>query len=355
MTTELSPEVHDPSTSIVDAIYGQQLVEIPPPFDPRAPTAPKSGFRRRGRFTKWLAIGWLALLTFTAVGANRLPYVKHSCSQFDNATQCSTHVKGSPFKLEKPPSWAWFSTSNKPALPGSPARVGIFGTDTNGFDIFSRAMFGARNSLLIGFLATFFGILIGGILGLMAGYLGGRVDRVIDTLMNILLAFPALLLAIFIVGFFSDTSAAKAENRSLAPVIFALIVLSIPPITRLVRANTIAFAQRDFVMAARSLGASRTRIMAKEVLPNVVPALLTFAFTAMALLIVAEGALAYLGLSVNSPNPTWGGMILAGQSKLEHAWWISMMPAATMFFTILAINFLGDVLNERFRVREAIG
>ena len=88
MTAET--DVHDATTTIVDAIYGQQMSETPPPFDPRAPLAPKSGFRRRGRVTKWLAIGWLALLTFTAIGASRLPYVNHSCSQFDNATMCST-------------------------------------------------------------------------------------------------------------------------------------------------------------------------------------------------------------------------------------------------------------------------
>ncbi len=320
-----------------------------------APVATVKKFRKRGRVTKWLAITWLAALVFTAVGASWLPYVNHSCSQFDKKAECSTHINGSTFKLEKPPAWAGFSKSELPSFPGSPPRIGWFGTDTNGFDLFSRSMYGARNSLMIGALSIIFGLLIGGGLGLISGYFGRRLDRVIDTIMNIMLAFPALLLAIFIVGFFDSSTAAEAENRSIWPVILALVILSIPPITRLVRANTMVYAQREFVTAAKSIGAGNTRIMFKEILPNVVPAMLTFTLTGMALLIVAEGALAFLGLSVNSPTPTWGAMIAAGQKKLDTAWWMSLTPAATMFLTVLSINLLGDVLNEKFRVREAIG
>lgn len=312
-------------------------------------------FRRRGRITMWLAIAWLVFLVFTAVFASWLPYVYHSCDQFADATMCSTHVKGSPLKLEKPPVWAFWSSSALPTFEGAPARAGLLGTDSNGFDIFSRAMFGARNSLLIGMLAIFFGLVFGGLLGLIAGFRGGRTDRFIDNVMNIMLAFPALLLAIFIVGFFTDSSADKAQDRSIVPIIIALAILSIPPLTRLVRANTVVYAQREFVTASRALGARSSRVVAKEILPNVVPAMLTFALTGMAILIVAEGALAYLGLSVNAPNPTWGSMIYAGQQKLETAWWISLSPAIVMFITVLAINLLGDALSERFRIREAIG
>lgn len=333
-------------------------VEPDPPEDSATPApvaAAGKKLRKRGRITKWLAVIWLVALTVTAIGASWVPWVKSDCSQFADRNECSTHVIGSPLKLEKPPAWATWSESALPTFPGSVERYGLMGTDTNGFDIFSRAMFGARNSLMIGFFSIVFGLIIGGLLGLAAGYYGKKVDKVIDTLMNIFLAFPALLLAIFIVGFFNDSSTEAARNRSIWPIIFALVILSIPPLTRLVRANTILYSQREFVLAARSLGASNRRIVFREILPNVVPAMLTFALTGMALLIVAEGALAYLNLSVNAPNPTWGAMIYAGQRKLETAWWISMMPAATMFLTILSINLLGDVLAERFRVRESIG
>ncbi|MFM7871938.1 MAG: ABC transporter permease [Actinomycetota bacterium] len=317
------------------------------------PAKPK--FRRRGRITIWVSAIWLIFIVVSAIGASFLPYVKHSCDQFSDKKLCSTHVKTNPLLSERPPSWAFFSETTRPVVGGAPERYGLFGTDTNGYDLFSRTMFGARNSLLIGSMSIIFGILIGGALGLIAGYLGKRVDKVIDTVMNIFLAFPALLLAIFIVGFFDSSTTTEAESRSIVPIVIALVILSIPPIARLVRANTIVYAQREFVLAARSLGAKNGRIIVREILPNVMPAMVTFAITGMAILIVAEGALAYLGLSVTAPTPTWGAMIFGGQTKLESAWWIAIMPSIVLFLTVLAINLLGDALNEKFRIREVIG
>lgn len=318
-------------------------------------TVKKSKYRKRGQVAKWLSIVWLVLLVFTAVGASWLPYVKHSCDQFDSKADCRTHIDPNARVSERPPAWATFSETSRPIVGDAPARVGLMGTDTNGFDIFSRAMFGARNSLLIGAMSIVFGILIGGALGLIAGYVGKKTDRVIDTVMNIFLSFPALLLAIFVVGFFGSSGADEAKSRSIGPIILALVILSIPPIARLVRANTMVFAQREFVLAARSLGARNGRIIVREILPNIMPAMVTFAITGMAILIVAEGALAYLGLSVSAPTPTWGSMIFSGQQKLETAWWISIMPAIVLFLTVLAINLLGDVLSDKFRIKEAIG
>ncbi|MFM8382605.1 MAG: ABC transporter permease [Actinomycetota bacterium] len=317
------------------------------------PAKPK--FRRRGRITIWVSAIWLIFIVVSAIGASFVPYVKHSCDQFSDKKLCSTHVKTNPLLSERPPSWAFFSETTRPVVGEAPERYGLLGTDTNGYDLFSRTMFGARNSLLIGSMSIIFGILIGGALGLIAGYLGKRVDKVIDTVMNIFLAFPALLLAIFIVGFFDSSTTTEAESRSIVPIVIALVILSIPPIARLVRANTIVYAQREFVLAARSLGAKNGRIIVREILPNVMPAMVTFAITGMAVLIVAEGALAYLGLSVTAPTPTWGAMIFGGQTKLESAWWIAIMPSIVLFLTVLAINLLGDALNEKFRIREVIG
>lgn len=312
--------------------------------------------RRRGRVTMWIAIVWLAFITISAVGANFLPYIKHSCDQYANATQCSTHVKGSLLKIEKPPAWAWFSEPEKQIGKG-PERTGWFGTDRNGYDLFSRSMFGARNSLLIGALSITFGLLLGTVLGMISGYYRGWADRIIEVVTNILLAFPALLLAIFIVTFSDkpNSTSSAGDTRSIAPIIVALSILAVPPLTRLVRANTIMYAQREFVIAARSIGAPNRRILVREILPNIVPTLLSFALTGLALLLVAEGALAALGLSVEAPLPTWGRMISSGQERLRSGiWWPSLMPALVMFLTILSINLLGDVLAERFNTREVI-
>ncbi|MEP7202955.1 MAG: ABC transporter permease [Ilumatobacteraceae bacterium] len=312
--------------------------------------------RRRGRITLWLAAAWLGFVAVSAIGANFLPYIKHSCSQYSNPKQCSTHIKGDLLKIEKPPAWAWFSNPEKQIGKG-PERTGWFGTDRNGYDLFSRSMFGARNSLLIGALSITFGLVLGTILGMISGYYRGWADRIIEVVTNILLAFPALLLAIFIVTFSDkpNSTSSAGDTRSITPIIIALSILAVPPLTRLVRANTIMYAQREFVIAARSIGARNRRILVREILPNIVPTLLSFALTGLALLLVAEGALAALGLSVEAPLPTWGRMISSGQERLRSGiWWPSLMPAMVMFLTILAINLLGDILAERFNTREVI-
>ncbi len=341
-------------TEFVDAETAEAIaVAAGAPIDQDLP--PTRKYRRRGRVTLWLAAGWLFFIVFSAVGAYWLPYVKSSCDQYANALECSTHVKGTPLKIERPPVWAVWVEPER-SLPGAPDRAGWFGTDRNGYDVFSRAVFGARVSLLIGALSITLGLLVGGVLGLISGYKRGTTDRITDNVMNIMLAFPALLLAIFVVSFFnSPNSTGEATTRPIWPIVLALSLLSIPPLTRLVRANTIVYAQREFVLAARAVGAKGRRVVFREIFPNVVPAMVSFALTGLALLIVAEGALAYLGLSVEAPTPTWGKMIFAGKDRLQEAWWISMMPALVLFLTILSINLIGDVLAEKFNVRDSIG
>lgn len=311
--------------------------------------------RKRGRVTKWLAISWLVFITISAIGANTMPYIPHTCE--GSISTCSTALNGDILtKRQLPPVWASWADPVQKTLPGKPTHWGLLGTDSNGRDIFARSMLGARNSLMIAGLAITVGLAIGTFLGMIAGYFRGWVDTVIENVTNVMLAFPPLVLAIFLVTFFNKPdSTTAAESRPLWPIITALVVLSIPPLTRLVRANTIAYAQRDFVVAARSVGATRIRILFKEILPNIVPALVSFALTGMALLLIAEGGLAFLGLSVELPIPTWGRMISDGVDPLRAgAWWVSLMPAFVMFLTLLSINLLGDVLAQRFNTREAI-
>ncbi len=272
--------------------------------------------RKRGKGVLfWMALAWVSVVTFCAIFANYLPFVR-SYSKIYPA-------------FKKPPSTTYW-----------------FGTDKIGHDIFARCVYGARLSLAIAGAAAVLGLLFGAIFGLIAGYYRRRIDTAISTGVDIMLAFPALILLLSITAFLG----ASARN-----VILALAILSIPPLTRIVRANTLVYAQREFVLAAKSLGAKNRRILVREILPNIVPAMLTFALTLMAVLIIAEGALAFLGQSVPPPVPTWGKLVADGQQDLANAWWISLLPATVMFLTILSFNILGDVVAKRFSVREGVG
>lgn len=291
--------------------------------------------KRRGRLTFWIAGGWLGLVIFLAVFADLLPFV-------------DSYSAGSVLDGKLPPSLDHW-----------------MGTDVNGRDIFSRWVYGARVSLTIGAASIIFGLLIGGFLGLLAGYHRRRTDTFIVTIMDILLAFPALVLALMLVTF-GQAPDGGDRHIELGPltftlsrfwlVVFALGILSIPPLTRIVRASTLTFANREFVTASRALGAKNSRVIGREILPNVIPPMLSFALTGLAVLIVAEGALAFLGLSVRPPTPSWGFMIFEGKNPLQSGqWWISLLPALFMFITILAINMLGDVAAKRFEIRDAVG
>jgi peptide/nickel transport system permease protein len=272
--------------------------------------------RRKGKGVLfWMALGWIVVVTFCAVFADYLPFVR-------------SYSKIYPAFKQPPSTEFWF------------------GTDKIGHDIFARCIYGARLSLAIAGSAAVLGLLFGAIFGLIAGYYRRKADTAISTGVDIMLAFPPLILLLSITGF----AGASARN-----VILALAILSVPPLTRIVRANTLVYTQREFVLAAKSLGAKDRRILVKEILPNIVPAMLTFALTLMAVLIIAEGALAFLGQSVPPPIPTWGKLVAEGQQDLATAWWISLLPAAMMFVTILSFNIMGDVVAKRFDIREGVG
>jgi peptide/nickel transport system permease protein len=273
----------------------------------------------------WLSCAWLTVLTFLAVFADFLPFVPHYDDKFAG-------------EVKSPPSADHW-----------------FGTTTITKDVFGLTVYGARLSLLIAASAIIFGLLIGGTLGMVAGYFRGRLDGAISIGVDIMLAFPALVLALAITNFTTEwvpPLMSEPLPRGAA-VVFVLTILSVPPLTRVVRAATLVYSNREFVVAARSLGAKNGRVIFREVLPNVVPSMLTFALTGLALLIIAEGALAYLGSSVPPPQATWGRIISEGRLELEDAWWISLLPSAVLFLTVLSFNLLGDILSKRFDIREA--
>ena len=261
----------------------------------------------------WVAAGWFVLVALAALLAPILPLKSY--------TAPSAYIR-------KPPSAQFW-----------------FGTDTIGRDIFSRVVWGGRVSLAVAFASISFGVIVGGTIGIVSGYFRGRIETLLMGFCDVLLSFPALLLALSIVAF-------RGDQRDLLTISLAIGVVSIAPVARLVRANTLVYAQREFVTAARSLGARRARIITREILPNVIFPVLSFSIIAIGLAIVAEGGLAVLGQSVQPPTPTWGGMISDGRNYLSNAPWISLMPCLILFLTVLSLNLAGDRIREYFDIKD---
>ena len=274
--------------------------------------------RKRLGFVFWVAVGYLAVLAFAAVFADILPI--------------------------KDPAETFAGTSKQ-----GPSLTHWFGNDGVGRDVFSRVIYGAQVSLVISTVGTVLALVIGGLLGMVSGYYSGRVDRWLTATMNASLVIPPLILFLALV-LFLDSEA----RRRIFILVFTFVLLSIAPIARVVRAATLSVANQDFVLAAKTLGARDGRVLFREVLPNVAPSLVSFSLIIMAGLIVVEGSVAFLGLSVPPPTPTWGDMINKGRTNLDVAAHISLMPAIVMFVTVLALNFVGDKLQQYFEPRESV-
>ncbi|MCY4518565.1 MAG: ABC transporter permease [Acidimicrobiaceae bacterium] len=273
---------------------------------------------RRLGFFFWLAVAYLAVLAVAAVFADVLPI--------------------------KDPADTFAGTSKQ-----GPSLSHWFGNDGVGRDVFSRVIYGAQVSLVISTVGTVLALVIGGLLGMVSGYYSGRVDRWLTATLNASLVIPPLILFLALV-LFLDSEA----KRRIFILVFTFVLLSIAPIARVVRAATLSCANQDYVLAARTLGARDGRVLFREVLPNVAPSLVSYSLIIMAGLIVVEGAVAFLGLSVPPPTPTWGDMINKGRTNLDVAAHISLMPAIVMFVTVLALNFVGDRLQQYFEPREAV-
>jgi len=229
----------------------------------------------------------------------------------------------------------------------------VLGGDGNGRDLLARTVYGARISMLIGVSAVMLGLLVGGLLGLLAGYFRGRIGNVLVSLFDILLAIPPLVLALSLVAVLKGDPSKPGGLPTLLILIIALGVVSIPILARITRANTLAWAQRDFVTAARAQGAKDSRIITREILPNVLPSMISISLLGIAVAIIAEGGLAIFGVSVEPPTATWGTIVATGRISLRQAPFIVFIPCIAIFLTVLALNYLGDVIRDYFDVRES--
>ena len=264
----------------------------------------------------WLPMGWIIVIVGLALLAPVLPL--------------------------KDPTDYFIRSGERPPYP--PSADHWFGTDQDARDMFSRIISGARVSLAVGFMSVAMSFIVGGALGMVAGLVRGWFDRLVSFLFLVLLSFPGLVLVILIIALI---------DRSVLTISVTLAIAGIAPVGRLARAATLSFAEREFVIAARTLGARNTRILFRELLPNVIIPMGALVLLGVAAAIVAEGGLAFLGLSLEK-GETWGKLIRngAGSRVLRDSPWVAFGPITVMFFTLASINYIGDYLRDFFNVRE---
>jgi peptide/nickel transport system permease protein len=281
----------------------------------KIPAAKADKLKRKAKgIAFWLALAWILLVVFVAIFANVLPF--------------------------KAPNQIFIT--DKLSTPGQNGYV--LGTDGLGRDILSRLAYGARVSLIISLSAVGIGIIVGGTLGMMVGYFRGKLEVGVMAAVDIILAFPGLILLLGLVAF---------VGQSLTAITLVVGFLSIPVYARVARGTTLAVAQREYVLAARAMGASNARVLFREIMPNVILPVAAFGLVALGIIIVLEGSLAFLGLSVQPPDATWGSMIAEGKRHLSRTTHVALMPSLAMFLTVLSVNFVGDSLRSRFDVKES--
>lgn len=267
--------------------------------------APRRHASKRFGWLFWLSVAWIGLMLVLAVGAGWLP-------------------------IPSPTKMSLFQRNQ------GLSALHWLGTDGLGRDLFARIVHGAQVSMLIGLAAPTLAVLVGGSLGVMAGYWRGHMGRLTMGAMDVLLTFPPIVLMLVLTAYLGP---------SLLNLTLVLAMLFVPVAARVARAVTLAVAQREFVTAARALGATDLRIMVREILPNVAIPMLSFYLFIVAVVIVLEGALSFLALGLPPPTPSWGVMISEGRNSLETAPHITFIPSMVLFLTVLAFNLVGDAFR----------
>ena len=270
-------------------------------------------FRRIWRF-KW-GLAAAAVLLLIVASAVLAPWI----APYSPVTVDIQHRLG-------PPAWMDGGT-----------RAHLLGTDQIGRDLLSRVIYGGRVSLVIGMAAVVVSSTLGVLLGLAAGYFAGRLDWTIMTVINVILTFPFVLLALAVIA---------VLGPSLINMIIVLGIADWPLYARVIRAETLAIREREFVLAGRALGMSHFRIVFRQILPNLVSVIVVIATLQVARVIILESFLSFLGLGVQPPTPAWGNMLGEGRVYMLNSWWIATFPGLAIFVTTLAINLMGNALRD---------
>jgi peptide/nickel transport system permease protein len=231
--------------------------------------------------------------------------------------------------------------------PTGPSSAHIFGVDTLGRDVFSRVVYGARASLEVAILATGSAVVAGVVAGMVAAYYGGWVDTIISRTLDVLLAFPILLLGL---GLASACSLGEGCLGVIQPgltvVVVVIAIATFPYIARIIRGQVLSLREKEFIEAARSLGASDRRIIVRHILPNLVAPIIVYTTLVLPQNILLEAALSFLGVGVQPPQASWGQMIADAAGAFDTAWWFMLFPGIALVLTVLAFNLVGDGLQD---------
>jgi peptide/nickel transport system permease protein len=233
-------------------------------------------------------------------------------------------------------------------LPAGPSSEHLFGVDPIGRDVFSRVLYGAQVSLKVAFVGTGLSVLLGTFFGTMAGFFRGFTDTAISRTLDVLLAFPVLLLGLGLATACSGQNgcAGGLIQPGLSVVIFIIVVANSPYVARIIRGQVLSLREKEFVEASRSLGASNWRIMFREILPNLVAPIIVYATLFIPANILLEAALSFLGVGVQPPDPSWGEMLAKATSIFDVAWWFLFFPGMALLLTVLAFNLVGDGMQD---------
>ena len=233
-------------------------------------------------------------------------------------------------------------------LPDGPSSAHLFGVDQIGRDVFSRTLYGARISLQVALLATALIVIIGTVVGMVAGFYRGITDTILSRAMDVMLAFPVLLLALGLGAAcsFGGGCLGGLIQPGLPVVIFVIVLAQWPYFARIIRGQVLSLREKEFIEAARSLGASNTRIIFREILPNLLAPIIVYTTLIIPTNILFEAALSFLGVGVQPPTATWGAMIAEATNIFDIAWWFMLAPGIALVLTVLAFNLVGDGLQD---------